>query len=92
MTNSEKSKAAAQDKVARLRAEQARTERRRVVIAASAVGAVVVLVAVLVVARLAARYQRAGRQGTEMERLEDRHHLGRPKQGSAAPDQRLRRK
>ena len=53
MTNSEKSKAAAQDKVARLRAEQARTERRRVVIAASAVGAVVVLVAVLVVARLA---------------------------------------
>ena len=77
MTNSEKSKAAAQDKVARLRAEQARTERRRVVIAASAVGAVVVLVAVLVVARLAARYQRAGRQGTEMERLEDRHHLGR---------------
>ena len=53
MTNSEKTKVAAQDKVARLRAEQARTERRRVVIAASAVGAVVVLVAVLVVARLA---------------------------------------
>lgn len=54
MTNSEKTKVAAQEKVARLRAEQARTERRRrVVIAASAVGTVVVLVAVLVVARLA---------------------------------------
>jgi hypothetical protein len=54
MTKSEKSKVAAQEKIARLRAEQARTERRRrVVIAASAVGAVVVLVAVLVVARLA---------------------------------------
>jgi len=53
MTNSEKSKVAAQEKVARLRAEQARTERRRVVIAVSAVGAVVVLIAVLVVARLA---------------------------------------
>jgi hypothetical protein len=53
MTNSQKSKAAAQEKVARLRAEQARTERRRVVIAASAVGAVLVLVAVLVAVRLA---------------------------------------
>ena len=54
MTNSQKSKVAAREKVARLRAEQARTERRRrVMIAASAVGAVVVLVAVLVVARLA---------------------------------------
>ena len=54
MTNSQRSKVAAREKVARLRAEQARTERRRrVMIAASAVGAVVVLVAVLVVARLA---------------------------------------
>jgi Domain of unknown function (DUF929) len=54
MTNSRKSKLAAHEKVAQMRADQMRAERqRRIVVASSAVGAVVVLVFALVVARLA---------------------------------------
>src|SRR6185436_10733458 len=45
-------KLGAQEKVAQMRAAQARAQRRRIVAAVSAVGAVVVLVAALVVAKL----------------------------------------
>src|SRR5471030_2709329 len=52
MTSSKKSKVAAQEKIAQMRAAQARERRRRIVVAVSAVGAVVVLVAALVGAKL----------------------------------------
>jgi hypothetical protein len=54
MTNSSNSKVAAQEKIAGMRAAQVRNEKqRRIVIAASAVGVIVLLVAALVVAKLA---------------------------------------
>ena len=54
MTNSSKSNDATREKVAQMRAAQVRADRRRrIVIAVSAVGAIVVLVAVLVIAKLA---------------------------------------